>query len=193
MPDVFYAMKRDISNEPQTLRRRVISEPEYREKNGQSDEYYSTDSADDESSDRREAAKRGQFEQQQQSLSKTQKFWKRFYSTWIMIFGFFAIIYVGHTALCCFVTVFQVLPNHRALRIPVSYLRLSPFFDAPKGTKTKIFNFCCDLVFCGNGIFAVKMIKTNFTEKWQISIFVNFGIWKFWNFECFEFSGSGIP
>ena len=111
MPDVFYAMKRDVdlSNESETIRRRVIPEHDYRGKNAQSDEYYSTDSTDDDSSDRREATKRGQFEKQQQTLSKAQKFWKRFYSTWIMIFGFFGIIYVGHTALCCFVVVFQVL------------------------------------------------------------------------------------
>lgn len=129
MPDVFYAMKRensddidpkstntDSNTDAQLRQRKNISSAstasnpnDFRNpRNRGKEEYYSTDSTDNESdADRQKAMKRAKLNKKQ--LTSSQKFWKRFYSTWTMIFGFFLIIYIGHTALCLLVTVFQVL------------------------------------------------------------------------------------
>jgi len=127
MPDVFYAMKRensddinpdhktnnDTNNDAQLRQRKNISSAsnpnDFRNprNRGKTEEYYSTDSTENESDTDKEAIKRAKLQKNQ--LTKSQKFWKRFYSTWTMIFGFFLIIYIGHTALCLLVTVFQAL------------------------------------------------------------------------------------
>ena len=135
IPDVFYAMKQRYSdtnknndndddnddnnksnksiinnnnNETQLRQRKGISSfNDYRSPRNRtkSEDYYSTDSTESDTDHHNNSIKKPIINEQ---LTPNQKFWKRFYSTWTMIFGFFFIIYIGHTALCLLVTVFQV-------------------------------------------------------------------------------------
>eukprot|EP01084_Bolivina_argentea_P050387 92647_1 len=102
MPDVFYAMRRERDNEESKLRQR-----NNKQINEQNEDYFSTDSTESDTTEIIEKQK--EMELKKETLTKSQKFWKRFVSTWIMIFSFLGIVYIGHTALCILVSVLQAL------------------------------------------------------------------------------------
>ena len=111
MPDVFYAMRREAHEEVlrQRLNKSKEQKPDINNKNTtKQEEYFSTDSTEsDRLENEKEIARRKKL-LEQSKLTTKQKFWKRFVSTWIIIFTFFLIVWIGHTALCILVAVFQV-------------------------------------------------------------------------------------
>eukprot|EP01084_Bolivina_argentea_P105753 189387_1 len=112
MPDVFYAMKRENQDDdaPNQLQpsNQMNNRTTFRKRNNAvpSEDYYSTDSTE---SDTDSKNRKALSQSKNKALTRRQKFLKRFYSTWLMIFGVFFIVYVGHTALCLLVAGIQAL------------------------------------------------------------------------------------